>query len=183
MAKRRISYQFDEKSAFDKSLDFDFSKNIFVTPELKKFLDLKAVQHAVSPKMFLPGFLVATSNVMACLRYLLTIKWNLFHQIIAGFHGGLGCQAEHFHLDHCPKGHREDPNKQNFSLAPRNLSLSKRRARGKERTRVKGKMIMRSRMMRSWMRMRIPQPSHKETLNSTCSTRRPEWLIRLVLRL
>ena len=120
MAKRRISYQFDEKSAFDKSLDFDFSKNIFVTPELKKFLDLKAVQHAVSPKMFLPGFLVATSNVMGMSKvwYSLTIKWNIFYILIAGLHGGLGCQAEHFHLDHCPKGHWEDPNEQNFSWAP-----------------------------------------------------------------
>lgn len=64
MAKKRNFAIFDEKIAIDKALDFEFSKNVFVTPELKKFMELKGIQHAVTPSIFLPGFIVSTSNVM-----------------------------------------------------------------------------------------------------------------------
>ena len=65
MAKKRQNETFfDETAAFSRALDYKFSKDVYVTPDLKKFLDLKGIQHAVDSKMFLPGFLVSTSNVM-----------------------------------------------------------------------------------------------------------------------
>ena len=64
MTKRCSSGTFDEKLAFSKALNYDLDKYVYVTPEMKKFLELKGKQHAVDPRMFIPGFLVATANAM-----------------------------------------------------------------------------------------------------------------------
>ena len=65
MANKRVSDTFfDEKAAFSHALDYEFLDEVWVTPELKKFLKQKGVQYAVNAKMFLPSFLVATCNAM-----------------------------------------------------------------------------------------------------------------------
>ena len=65
MANRRSSDTFfDEKAAFDRAVDYKFVDDVFVTPELQKFLKLNGVQFAVDSKMFLPSFVAATANAM-----------------------------------------------------------------------------------------------------------------------
>ena len=65
MANKRFSDTFfDEKAAFSHALEYEFEDEVWVTPELKKFLTQKGVQYAVNAKMFLPSFLVATCNAM-----------------------------------------------------------------------------------------------------------------------
>ena len=62
--KRHSDTFFDEKAAFNQALDYEFLDEVWVTPELKRFLTQRGVQYAVHAKMFLPSFLVATCNAM-----------------------------------------------------------------------------------------------------------------------
>lgn len=65
MARRSSNSQFfDHKQAFEKALSYELPDNVFINPRWKKFMELKGVQCAVTPNMFLGPLLVATSNLM-----------------------------------------------------------------------------------------------------------------------
>ena len=65
MTKRKSSDSFfDTDKAFNMSLEYEFSEDVFVSPELHKYLLQQGIKFAVNPKMFLPSFLVATANAM-----------------------------------------------------------------------------------------------------------------------
>ena len=65
MNKRKSSDSFfDTDKAFNMSLEYEFSDDVFVSPELHKYLLQQGIKFAVNPKMFLPSFLVATANAM-----------------------------------------------------------------------------------------------------------------------
>ena len=81
--KRRSSSSFDDQAAFKKSSNHKLTEDVFVTPEMTKFVEvylalykscqfrkkiqmsqLKARQHGVDKMMFLPSFLVGTASTM-----------------------------------------------------------------------------------------------------------------------
>ena len=62
---------------FMQAASFPVSDDIFITEKFRKYCYLKGVQHAVDPKMMLPGFLVATSNCMGMAKFEFKKSWTV----------------------------------------------------------------------------------------------------------
>ena len=100
MAAKRRSQSFDETEAFIGALEYDVGDIVFVHQKLKRFLELKSVQHAIEPRMFIPSMLGATANVMgiAKVNYLALILLKISYiGISACLHTRLGDFLKYLH--------------------------------------------------------------------------------------
>lgn len=89
-------FQLNTDAAFEKANSYELIDECFVTLKFKNFLKLKGRKYRVDPKMFIPGWLVCTANLMGmskvsefyhiCMLYQHPCRWrfsmdSLFAQI------------------------------------------------------------------------------------------------------